>query len=950
MPRKRGSLLARCRLCACVVALVASMLGGGYVARSQAQAPKVPDAPATTQQPSIAFFYGAKPPVAELQAFDMVVVDPDSGFDPAQQATSQTPHTQWLSYVSLGEVLPSRQYFKSIPSSWVIGRNPAWESHVIDQAAAEWPAFYVDQVIAPLWQRGYRGFFLDTLDSYQLVAKTDDARRNQEAGMVAVIRAIKAKYPEARLVLNRGFEILPQVHTMVHAVAFESLFRGWDQAGKRFTEVSAADREWLLGQARTIRESYRLPVISIDYCPPADRACARNTASQIKALGVVPYVTDPALGHVGIGQIEVMPRRVLMVVDTPADISIDDSSAARMATMPLNYLGYSVEFAHVSKPLPEGVLNDRYAGIVVWLNEAVVPNQARYAQWVRQQIGHGMRVAFMGRFGMSIDSVTAQTLGLEQVRGRPTSELEIVKRDPIIGFETEPMPDRHDTLNVRVRDDARSLLRLRAGQYEVDAGAITRWGGYVLAPFVVFTMDDVGQNRWVVQPLDFLRQALALPPMPVPDVTTENGRRLMITHIDGDGFASRAEFPGAEYGADALLKDVLERYRVPTTWSVIEGEIANTGMYPELARTLEPLARKIYALPYVEVASHTYSHPYEWARTVATSARTADDEAFHLEIPGYTMNLDREITGTRDYINQNLVPPGKKVKVLLWSGDCQPPAEAVRKAYGAGMLNMNGGDTLITRSNPSWTAIAPLGLNKGEGAFQVFAPNQNENMYTNEWTGPYYGFERVIETFEMTEKPIRFKPLNIYYHVYSGTKAASLRALRKVYDYAVAQPVMPIYASDYIRKALDFQTMSVARDGDTWIVRGAGEVRTVRLPGQARPQLAGSQGVVGFSTANGGQGTYIHLDGGTARFRTGESSTSQPYIAEASGVTRNLVRTGNSMRFDFRGDYKPFFRIAGGKQCRVTVDGIAQKGLHIDVPAADQSSTSFRRVHVDCAN
>jgi peptidoglycan/xylan/chitin deacetylase (PgdA/CDA1 family) len=639
-----------------------------------------------------------------------------------------------------------------------------------------------------------------------------------------------------------------------------------------------------------------------------------------------------------------------MVLDTPPDISLDDSSAARMAVMPLNYLGYTVEFAHVAQQLPEDVSTDRYAGVVVWLNNSIVPNQSRYTQWVRQQIEGGMRVAFMGRFGMPVDGAMGQTLGLEPVRGRAMSELEIVKRDPMVGFEMQPILDRRDVTGIRVKDDARSLLRLRSGQFEVDAGAITSWGGYLLYPYVVFTMDDVRQNRWIVQPLDFLRQALALPAMPAPDVTTENGRRLMLTHIDGDGFASRAEFPGAEYGADALLKDVLERYRVPTTWSVIEGEIAATGLYPKLAPTLEPLARKIYNLPYVEVASHTYSHPYEWSRTIQPDPYTGNDEAFHLEIPGYKMNLDREIVGTRDYINQNLVPPSKKVKVLLWSGDCQPPAEALRKAYAAGMLNMNGGDTLITRSNPSWTAIAPLGLNKGEGAFQVFAPHQNENIYTNEWTGPYYGFERVIETFEMTDKPIRFKPLNIYYHTYSGTKAASVRALRKVYDYAMSQPVMPIYASDYIRKVLDFQGMAVARDGDTWVVRGAGDLRTVRVPGEARPQLAGSQGVVGFSNANGGQGTYVHLDGGTARFQMGAAQPNQPYIAEASGVTRNLVRTGNSMRFDFRGDYKPFFRIAGGSQCRITVDGAAQSGLRVEVAASEQTSQTFRRVHVDCAD
>ncbi len=94
----------------------------------------------------------------------------------------------------------------------------------------------------------------------------------------------------------------------------------------------------------------------------------------------------------------------------------------------------------------------------------------------------------------------------------------------------------------------------------------------------------------------------------------------------------------------------------------------------------------------------------------------------------------------------------------------------------AGVLNMNGGDTLITRADPSLTRVAPLGIPRGRH-YQVYAPNQNENVYTELWRGPYYGYERVIETFELTELPRRLKPVNIYYHAYSATKTASLAAL-----------------------------------------------------------------------------------------------------------------------------------------------------------------------------
>ncbi|MGF6768430.1 uncharacterized protein (TIGR01370 family) [Paraburkholderia sp. GAS199] len=248
--------------------------------------------------PSVALYYGMNPPVEELSTFDVVVVDPDAHFEPRAHAKA---HPAWFAYVSVGEVNPHRAYYSAMPREWLPGVNEAWASHVIDQTAAQWPAFFVDKVIAPLWKKGYRGFFLDTLDSYHLIAKTDTTRAAQEAGMVRVIRAIKKRFPGAKLIFNRGFEILPQVHDLAYMVAFESLYRGWDAGKQQYTEVPQADRDWLLMQAVTIRDQYRLPVLSIDYCPPADDTCAAATAARIVEAGFVPYVTDGGLMTVGVG-------------------------------------------------------------------------------------------------------------------------------------------------------------------------------------------------------------------------------------------------------------------------------------------------------------------------------------------------------------------------------------------------------------------------------------------------------------------------------------------------------------------------------------------------------------------------------------------------------------------------------------------------------------------------
>ena len=250
------------------------------------------DAPAGDLQRGVAFYYGATPPVEVLSSYVIAVLEADSGFAPREHPL---PDTRWYAYASVGEVTPHRRYYRDIPADWFVGHNTAWASHIVDQSVPGWPAFFVRHVIDPLWDRGYRGFFLDTLDSYQLAAKSDASRTQQREGIVRVIRAIKKRYPQARLILNRGFELLPDVHDDIEAIAFESLFNGWDQSHQRYVTVPDNDRAWLLGQARVVRERYDLPVVAIDYCAPEDDPCARSSIEQTRALGLIPYVTDGAL-------------------------------------------------------------------------------------------------------------------------------------------------------------------------------------------------------------------------------------------------------------------------------------------------------------------------------------------------------------------------------------------------------------------------------------------------------------------------------------------------------------------------------------------------------------------------------------------------------------------------------------------------------------------------------
>ncbi|MBV2181439.1 MAG: endo alpha-1,4 polygalactosaminidase [Castellaniella sp.] len=249
---------------------------------------------------SIVFYYGGAAPVSELSRFDVAVLEPDHDFVPPPRGQGRT---RWLAYVSVGEVLASRPYFARMPRQWLAGRNDTWQARIIDQSAPGWSDFFVSRVAAPLWKAGYQGFFLDTLDSYQLLGKDAAMLERQRQGLVRLIRALRRAYPQAMLILNRGFELLPDLHDQVDAVAFESLYRGWSQAQGKYVVVSETDRAWLLGQAQTVRE-YGLPVVAIDYCPPEDHVCARDTAQRIRVHGIIPYVGD---GHLQTVDVDVLP-------------------------------------------------------------------------------------------------------------------------------------------------------------------------------------------------------------------------------------------------------------------------------------------------------------------------------------------------------------------------------------------------------------------------------------------------------------------------------------------------------------------------------------------------------------------------------------------------------------------------------------------------------------------
>jgi len=868
---------------------------------------------ARANPPAVALYYGVNPPWSELQAFDLVVVDPDHVSEPKNL---NLPHTRLAAYVALGEVHPTRTYKASIPAAWLVGGNKAWGSRLIDQSQPQWPQFFTDQVIAPLWDKGYRSFFLDTLDSYQLFAKTPSQRVAQEAGMVAVINTLKQRYPEARLIFNRGFEILPQVHQQVEMVVAESLFQAFDADKKQYRAVSADDRDWLLGQLMRAKNEYKLEVVAIDYVDPADRDLARSIARKILDLGVTPWIATPDLASLGVGAVEVMPRKVLVVHSTPDnEYALRSIDPLRLGSLPLNYLGYVPEFVD-PKHLPGGVLPGRYAGVVVWLTRDLSADEGRLlTDWLGTQLGMHLPVAMINPPNALLSGRLSKTLGLKTGETpSAAAPVKIVQQSPMLGFEASPRPDAEGLSPVSL-SQGEPLLTLQQGQQNQVAVALTPWGGYAMSGFSVITLPgDVGA-RWVIDPFAFFQKALRLPVMPVPDITTESGRRMLMVHMDGDGFISRSELPGNPMTGQVVLDRVVKKYPLPMTISIIEAETSPNGLYPSLSPVAEKIAQDIFRQPNVAIASHSYSHPFIWRKVSATDVQ----EGYNLRIPGYRFDLDREIAGSTDYIQNRLAPPGKKVEMFFWTGDCVPGNDALALTHKLGMLNLNGGDTVATASRPTITSVEGLGVPRAAG-FQVFAPNQNENVYTNNWQGPFYGFERITETFAFTDKPRRLKPMDIYFHSYIATRAAGMTSLDKVFSYALKQDNTPVHVSDYARKVLDFQELAVARTLQGWRIRGAKDLRELRLPeGSGWPDVAASQSVAGFTDA--ADSAYVHLSSDAAELKLISDKVDVPRLVSANARIDSFEASDQTQRWHLTAYVPLKFTLANVQGCQISASG-----------------------------
>lgn len=822
-----------------------------------------------------AFYYGSELPDALVDHYDRVVVDPDHVAAPTAYSGSRA---RLLAYLSLGEVGPHRVWRGDVPQVCFMGRNPAFQGNVVDVRRPEWKRFVIERLVEPLWKRGFRGFFLDTLDSHELFLKTPSERQAARQALIALISEIERRHPGAILVANRGFDLLPALGSKLDGIAAESLFRGYDAGTKRYVAVSEPDRSWLDGRLAQARDQYGLPVVVIDYVPEGDTKLRRETALAIAKRGFMPWVATPSLDDFGVGAVEVVPRRVLILHDSPRTAGL--SRARRLVAPILEPLGYTVDDIDVSSQLPSDAAVRASAGVVVWVGGLSRERAESWGRWIRRQRARGVRFAFFESFGFEPSPDFLRSLGLEPTE-TPVAPRRLAVTSPLVGFEAAAPLRSWDRLVYRADGvRAHTLLRVsdKAG-HVADGVVVGDWGGVGFAPYVLADAPEY-THRWILDPAEFLRRALALPTLPVPDATTESGRRLTTVLVSGKGFSTASALPGNPPASEVIADSILARETLPVTLS----------MDPDTLRD-EPsraVARRLVALDHVEVA-------VSGASTVEAIGKQP-----------VVVSLDASTS----------TAPGRLVPIL------EEPRVQPRFP-----------------EQDSLTLLLPLGV-PVRGVFAALAPGASDLQYTEGFVSPFDRYRRAIDTFATDDAPRRLRPIGIRYSFFSGTQQASLRALRDVYASVRGQEILPVWVSEYAGVVRGFDEATVARrlDGG-WEVARLGALRTLRWPNAGEwPDLEASEGVAGVRTVP--QGRYLHLSAGRVRIALRDAPPERVHLSHANARVRAWSFSRRGARVSLAGHLPVELVVRAGQaaRCELRARGrvfpgrVDPSGFHFSLP------------------
>jgi hypothetical protein len=385
-----------------------------------------------------------------------------------------------------------------------------------------------------------------------------------------------------------------------------------------------------------------------------------------------------------------------------------------------------------------------------------------------------------------------------------------------------------------------------------------------------------------------------MPAWPVPQPSVLFGRRMFTFHVDGDGFESlSAVQPGANCGV--VLRDaVINKYLIPSTISIIVASLTPDLHIKEPTANMKT-ARSIFEADWVEATSHGVLHPFNWYKPWGPAPAERANFGYP-GLAGFVYSPASEVGESLRFIDTRLLPEGKNVVGMLWTGESIAPASALRAAEEMNCWNLNGGTFRWDPAHDSVGYVSPWGRTV-DGFLQVYAGAANENEFDGFYDRSPGVFGHVATTIERTGKGRILKPASVYAHFYSAERHLRLKALQKLIErWAFAEPTIPVFASAYAMAVQGAMKARVKPLEGGWRLEGWGSCRTARFDDEPREvDFERSKNVWGANRIDGS--LYVMLGSGSADLFLSKDPVAKPHLKESNHVLSDVVLSDKGVRF-----------------------------------------------------
>lgn len=231
--------------------------------------------------------------------FDLAVLD---GLNPPLLLGAEGKKPLFIGYVSVGETHGSGPYWELAKGKpFLVRENTSWQSWVVDARDPEWRKILFDEIFVLVSEKGFDGFFLDTIDSalYLMEGKDGYKFEGTDKTIVDLVKELRRRYPKKLIVVNRGLPILPDIARHIDYVVIENLYSIYNAGKKIYERVDPVTQKILIDQVKAgLEVNPSLIVLTIDYAAPEQESLANDAIRFSRKNGFVPYVGNHVLDQI----------------------------------------------------------------------------------------------------------------------------------------------------------------------------------------------------------------------------------------------------------------------------------------------------------------------------------------------------------------------------------------------------------------------------------------------------------------------------------------------------------------------------------------------------------------------------------------------------------------------------------------------------------------------------